>query len=326
VGGISIQPQASIGIAMYPADGQDFDVLLRNADVAMYRGKVAGGGRIVFFEERMNEQAVRRLQIESCLRQALGANRLQLHFQPKISLADGALHGVEALLRWEDPVLGFVSPAEFIPVAEESELIQELGRFALERALEFCRQCMDTATPVGHVAVNVSMLQLCDAGLVDFLQRQLSVRRVPASMLQIEITESSIMRDAAMVQDVLARIRALGIRIAIDDFGTGYSSLAVLQQLAVDMLKIDRSFIASIGQSVETLELVRAMLTVCRALGLESVAEGVETAEQHELLVANGCDYAQGYLYSRALPGRAALELIRGWHLRQEPTPWIMRA
>ena len=326
VGGISIQPQASIGIAMYPADGHDFDVLLRNADVAMYRGKVAGGGRIVFFEERMNEQAVRRLQIESLLRQAVGTNRLQLHFQPKVSLADGSLHGVEALLRWEEPGLGFVSPAEFIPVAEESELIQELGRFALDRALEFCRQCMDSDAPVGHVAVNVSMLQLCDAGLVDFLQRQLSVRRVPAAMLQIEITESSIMRDAAMVQDVLGKIRNLGIRIAIDDFGTGYSSLAVLQHLPVNLLKIDRSFIAPIGQSMETLELVRAMLAVCRALGLESVAEGVETPEQHELLASNGCDYAQGYLYSRAVAGPAALALIRGWHLRQEPTPWIMSA
>ncbi len=326
VGGISIQPQASIGIAMYPADGHDFDVLLRNADVAMYRGKVGGGGRIVFFEERMNEQAVRRLQIESLLRQAVGTNRLQLHFQPKVSLADGSLHGVEALLRWEEPGLGFVSPAEFIPVAEESELIQELGRFALDRALEFCRQCMDSDAPVGHVAVNVSMLQLCDAGLVDFLQRQLGVRRVPAAMLQIEITESSIMRDAAMVRDVLGKIRNLGIRIAIDDFGTGYSSLAVLQHLPVNLLKIDRSFIAPIGQSTETLELVRAMLAVCRALGLESVAEGVETAEQNDLLASNGCDYAQGYLYSRAVSGPAALELIRGWHLRQEPTPWIMSA
>jgi len=326
VGGISIQPQASIGIAMYPADGRDFDVLLRNADVAMYRGKVGGGGRIVFFEERMNEQAVRRLQIESCLRQALGTDRLQLHFQPKVSLTDGSLHGVEALMRWEDPGLGTVSPAEFIPVAEESELIQELGRFALERALEFCRQCMDSDTPVGHVAVNVSMLQLCDAGLVEFLQRQLSARRVPAAMLQIEITESSIMRDPAMVRDVLARIRELGIRIAIDDFGTGYSSLAVLRHLPVNMLKIDRSFISPIGQSAETLELVRAMLAVCRALGLESVAEGVETTEQHEMLASNGCDYAQGYLYSRAVCGPAALELIRGWHLHQEPTPWIMRA
>jgi EAL domain-containing protein (putative c-di-GMP-specific phosphodiesterase class I) len=311
---------------MYPADGHDFDVLLRNADVAMYRGKMGGGGRIVFFEERMNEQAVRRLQIESCLRQALGTDRLQLFFQPKISLADGGLHGVEALMRWEDPGLGFVSPAEFIPVAEESALILELGRFALERALEFCRQCMDIGAPVGHVAVNVSMLQLCDAGLVEFLERQLAVRRIPAAMLQIEITESSIMRDAAMVQDVLARIRALGIRIAIDDFGTGYSSLAVLQHLPVHLLKIDRSFISPIGRSVETLELVRAMLAVCRALGLESVAEGVETNEQHELLAANGCNYAQGYLYSRAVSASAALDLIRGWHLRQEPAPWIMRA
>lgn len=326
VGGISIQPQASIGVAMYPADGMDFDALLRSADVAMYRGKVAGGGRIVFFEERMNEQALRRMQIEAGLRKALAAGRLELHFQPKISLAHGALHGMEALMRWEDPKLGVVSPNEFIPVAEESELIQSLGRFALERAIEFCRRCMDASAAVGHVAVNVSMLQLCDADLVDFLQRQLSVRRVPAAMLQIEITESSVMRDAKMVQDVLARIRALGIRVAIDDFGTGYSSLAVLQHLPVDLLKIDRSFVSRIAESPETMELVRAMLAVCRALGLEAVAEGVENAQQHALLAAHGCDYAQGYLYSRALPPAAAMELIHAWSLRSEPELWIMRA
>jgi diguanylate cyclase (GGDEF)-like protein len=326
VGGLSIQPQASIGIAMYPADGRDFDTLLRNADVAMYHGKAAGGGRIVFFEEHMNEQAVRRLQIESSLRQALATDHLRLHFQPKVSLADGGLCGVEALMRWEDPQLGSVSPAEFIPVAEESELIQELGRFALERAIEFCQQCLDSSLPVGHVAVNVSMLQLCDAHLVEFLGRQLAQRRVPAAMLQIEITESSIMRDATMVREVLARIRALGVRIAIDDFGTGYSSLAVLQHLPLDLLKIDRSFVARIGQSVESLELVRAMLAVCRALGLQSVAEGVESVEQHELLARFGCDYAQGFLYSRPVAPQAALKLIRDWPLRAEPVPWIMRA
>ena len=326
VADISIQPQASIGIAMYPAHGGDFETLLRNADVAMYRGKAAGGGRIVFFEDRMNEQAVRRLQIESSLRQAMGRDQLQLHFQPKVSLTDGELYGAEALLRWTDPELGAVSPAEFIPIAEESELIHELGRMALEQAIAFCRRCLDASVPIGHVAVNVSMLQLCNANLVEFLRRQLSVRRVPPGMLQIEVTESAIMRDAAMVSGVLAEIRELGIRIAIDDFGTGYSSLAVLQHLPVDLLKIDRSFVAQVADSRQSLELVRAMLAVCRALGLQAVAEGVETGPQHELLVEHGCDYAQGYLYSRPVPAAAMMELASGWHLTSSTPPWIMRA
>ncbi|HMA11609.1 MAG TPA: EAL domain-containing protein [Steroidobacteraceae bacterium] len=324
VGGATIQSQASIGIAMHPANGADYDVLLRNADLAMYRGKNSGGGRMVFFQEEMNEQARRRLQVESGLRQALGAGRLQLHFQPKVTLPDGAPHGMEGLLRWNDPVLGWVGPDEFIPVAEESELIQELGRFALERAVAFCRQCMDADAPVGHVAVNASMLQLCDAGLVDFIARTLSRHHVPPAMLQIEVTESSLMRDVAMVSEVLRRIRALGIRIAIDDFGTGYSSLAVLQTLPVDLLKIDRSFIARLGESTGSLELVRAMISVGRALGLATIAEGVETQAQHEQLVTLGCDHAQGYRYSRALPEPEALALIRGGRLRTGPAPWIM--
>jgi diguanylate cyclase len=326
VSDVTIQPRASVGIAMYPANGRDFDTLLRNADIAMYQGKSAGGGRVVFFEERMNEQVLRRLQIESGLRLALGAEGLQLHFQPKVALSDGSLQGMEALLRWEDPVLGLVGPDEFIPVAEEAGLIQELGRFALEQAVGFCRQCIDMGVPVGHVAVNVSMLQLCDANLVEFLGRLLAAQHVPAAMLQVEITESSIMRDAAMAQEVLGRIRALGVRVAIDDFGTGYSSLAVLQTLPVDLLKIDRSFVAGMGGSAESLELVRAMLAVCRALRLQSIAEGVESAGQHALLAANGCDYAQGFLYSRPVAAPAAMELIRDWPLRARPAPWIMRA
>ena len=326
VGGIAIEPQASIGIAMYPADGNDFETLLRKADVAMYRGKAEGGNRIVFFEDRMNDQAVRRMRIETGLRRALGRDHLQLHYQPKIDLATGDLHGVEALMRWNDPELGAVSPAEFIPIAEESELIHELGKQALEQAIAFCRRCLDGSVPIGHVAVNVSMLQLCNADLIEFLGRQLGVRRVPPGMLQIEVTESTIMRDVRMVSEVLARIRDLGIRIAIDDFGTGYSSLAVLQHLPVDLLKIDRSFVAQVAGSRESLELVRAMLAVCRALGLEAVAEGIETAEQHELLTDHGCDYAQGYLYSRPVPAAAMMELAAGWHLTLPAAPWIMRA
>jgi diguanylate cyclase len=315
VGGVTIAPHASVGIAVYPADGVDFDTLLRNSDAAMYRGKAAGGGRVVFFEERMNEQASRRLRLESRLRQALaGGEGLSLAYQPKVLLQDRSLHSVEALLRWNDAELGEVLPMEFVAAAEESGLIHELGNFALEQAIAFGRRCLDASVPIGHVAVNVSMLQLRNADLVDFLQRQLRVRRLPPGMLQLEITESAVMQDVAMVSSLLQRVRELGVRIAVDDFGTGYSSLAVLQKLPVDMLKIDRAFIADIARSTQSLELVRAMLAVSRALGLEAVAEGVETEEQERLLMLNGCDYAQGYRYGRPLNERAVIRRVASWH------------
>jgi diguanylate cyclase (GGDEF)-like protein len=326
IGGVVIAPQASIGAALYPLDGEDFDTLLRNADAAMYRGKAAGGGQIVFFEDRMNEVAVRRLRVEAGLRRALGAGQLQLHYQPKVSLATGELHGVEGLLRWSDAELGDVGPAEFVAVAEETGLIHELGKYALEQAIAFCRRCADAGVPIGHVAVNVSMLQLRNADLLEFLQRQLQSQRVPAGMLQIEVTESSIMQDARTVSDVLARMRALGVRIVIDDFGTGYSSLAVLQQLPVDQLKIDRTFVTRIADSTQSLELVRALLAVSRALGLQTVAEGVETSAQAQLLAQYGCEYAQGYLFGRAMPELEIVAFARHGGAPDGARPWIMRA
>jgi diguanylate cyclase (GGDEF)-like protein len=326
IGGVVISPQASIGAALYPQDGEDFDTLLRNADAAMYRGKATGGGQIVFFEDRMNEVAVRRLRVEAGLRRALGAGQLLLHYQPKVSLATGGLHGVEGLLRWSDAELGVVGPAEFVAVAEETGLIHELGKCALEQAIAFCRRCMDASVPIGHVAVNVSMLQLRNADLLEYLQRQLQSQRVPPGMLQIEVTESSIMHDARTVSALLARIRALGVRIVIDDFGTGYSSLAVLQQLPVDLLKIDRAFVVHIAENSQSLELVRAMLAVSRALGLQAVAEGVETEAQAQLLAQHGCEYAQGYLFGRAMPEREIVAFAQHGGAPEGAQPWIMRA
>jgi diguanylate cyclase len=322
--GVTITPQASIGIAMYPQDGAGFDELLRNADAAMYRGKGTGGGQAVFFEEQMNSQAMRRLRVESALRRAIAEGGLELFYQPKVGLGDGEFYGVEALMRWTDPELGAISPVEFVPVAEESGLIRDLGRVALEQAVAFCRNCMDEGVAIGHVAVNVSMLQLRNEELATLLQDLLARHRVPPAMVQIEVTESAIMQDARRVSAVLERIRALGIRIAVDDFGTGYSSLAVLQQLPLDLLKLDRAFVATICESPRSLELVRAMLAVAKALGLQTIAEGVETPAQACLLAQHGCDYAQGWLYGKAQSGPQTREVVKGWIVAAPSQPWIM--
>jgi diguanylate cyclase (GGDEF)-like protein len=319
IAGVIIMPQTSIGVAMYPDDGPDFETLLRNADVAMYRGKVDGGGRVVFFEDSMNAQAVRRLQIESRLRHALQSDLLYLVFQPKVSLRNGCLQGVEALMRWTDPELGRVSPEEFIAVAEDSGLIHELGRLALRHSVHFARQCLDSNIPIGHVAVNVSMLQLRDTGFCDFLEAELRASRLPPGMLQIEMTESALMQDVSVAGAMLQKVRKLGLRIAIDDFGTGYSSLAVLQLLPVDSLKIDRSFIVSVDTNPQSLELVRAMLAVSRALGLETLAEGVERQSQATLLASNGCELAQGFFYSPAVPAMQMLQLAMHWNMSDVP-------
>jgi diguanylate cyclase (GGDEF)-like protein len=315
ISGVIIMPQSSVGVAMYPDDGADFETLLRNADVAMYRGKANGGGRVVFFEDNMNAQAVRRLHVESRLRNAFQSNYLRMVYQPKISLQNGSLQGVEALMRWSDPELGEVSPEEFIAVAEDSGLIHELGRVALRQSIRFARQCLESSIPIGHVAVNVSMLQLRDTGFCDFLQNELRVHRLPPGMLQIEMTETALMQDVDTAGAILQQVRNMGIRIAIDDFGTGYSSLAVLQVLPVDSLKIDRSFIVSIDTNLQSLELVRAMLAVSRALGLEVLAEGVERYEQAQLLADNACELAQGYYFSEPLPEMQMLELAARWNM-----------
>ena len=249
IGGIVLSPQTSIGVAMFPEDGTDADTLLRNADAAMYRAKAEGGNRTVFFEEKMNQQAIRRLKLESSLRRALAQETLRLVYQPKIELEKGGWVGVEALLRWTDPQLGEVSPVEFIPIAEDSGLIHDLGRFVLRQAIGFGRRCMDSDAPIGHIAVNVSMLQLRDNSLVHYIESQLREQHLPPGMLQIEVTESALMQDPDQVASVLTWLRQMGVRVAIDDFGTGYSSLAVLQKLPVGHAE-DRPFVRA-GHRVE---------------------------------------------------------------------------
>jgi diguanylate cyclase (GGDEF)-like protein len=306
VQGIQCVMRASIGIVMYPQNGADAETLLRNADTAMYRAKATGRGNAVFFEEAMNEQAVRRLRLEQRLRRALDHEALTLHFQPKVDAQTGAIVGVEALARWFDPEEGTVSPVEFIAIAEDSGLISQLGEWALRSACHTLSRWRDQGLDIEHVAVNVSMGQLRDPGFVALVARTLSDCKLPAQCLEIELTESTVAHEPTEVARLLQRIRDLGVRIAIDDFGTGYSSMAVLAQLPVDVLKIDRAFVMHCQTRPEAGVLLRALISIAQALGKTVVAEGIETSGQADFLRAHGAHLMQGYLFGKPV---AASEL-----------------
>jgi diguanylate cyclase (GGDEF)-like protein len=294
--------EASIGIAIYPQDGETAETLLRNADAAMYRAKTSGRGTAVYFEESMNQHALRRLKLEQRLRQALDANRLTLFFQPKIRSRDGTLAGVEALARWIDPEHGTISPAEFIAVAEESGLIAQLDRWAIREACRTMQGWRVRNVRIDSVAVNISLRHLRDRSLVDFVAQSLQMHGLPASCLELEITESTLAQDPNEIARLLGQFRALGVRLAIDDFGTGYASMSLLQKMPVDVLKIDRAFVAECAADERAAALLQALVGVAHALGKEIVAEGVETEAQANFLRAQGCQLLQGFLYSQAVP------------------------
>ncbi len=293
---------ASVGISVYPEDGSDAATLLRNADVAMYASKQAGRGTLRFFDTGMNERAQQRLRIEAALRRAITAQEFELYYQTKICLKDGRHCGMEALIRWNDPELGLVSPVDFIPLAEETGLIVQIGDWVLDAACAQMRRWLDGGHIAGPVAVNVSALQLNDAGfasrVVDILRRH----GLNGCHLQIEVTESTVMANPEQAIRALSRLAALGISIAVDDFGTGYSSFSHLKRLPINILKIDRTFVNDIGKRSEDEQIVTAIIQVAHALRLQVVAEGVETQEQAAFLAGLGCHYGQGYLYAKPLP------------------------
>jgi diguanylate cyclase (GGDEF)-like protein/PAS domain S-box-containing protein len=304
---------ASIGIALCPEHGVDAETLVLRADVAMYLAKRSMDGFAVY-DERRDQHSPERLALAGQLRQAIEQDELVLHYQPKFDLSTRAVTGVEALARWPHPLLGLVPPDRFIPLAEQSALIQPLTEWVLDTAL---RQHADWRT-LGielPVAVNFSMRNLLDPGIVDTVAHLLERWHVSPAALEVEITESSIMADPTRASDVLRNLRALGVRIAIDDFGTGYSSLAHLKQLPVDVLKVDRSFVSEMLADEGDRIIVRSTIDLAHNLGLRVVAEGVEDEATAGLLAHLGCDLAQGYHFSRPVP---AADLVR-W-LRDEET------
>jgi diguanylate cyclase (GGDEF)-like protein/PAS domain S-box-containing protein len=297
---------ASVGLAFAHAGGGrgDADTLLRDADVAMYRAKNDGKGRYVVFEENMHAEAVKKLEIETDLRAAIERRELRVYFQPIMQLQGEGFREMEALVRWQHPTRGLLPPSEFIAIAEESGLIIPLGRYVLNEA---CQQVarwqreFPTEPPL-QVSVNLSPRQFDDPNLVADVAAALSGAQIGAALLKLEVTEGLIMRDTAKSIETLKSLKDFGVTIAIDDFGTGYSSLSYLRKLPLDVLKIDRSFVQSIGTSAEDDAIVRAVISVARSLGLTVTAEGIETGEQARLLREWSCQAGQGYLFSRPLP------------------------
>jgi len=290
----------SIGITLTPKDGQDVQSLLRNADMAMYAAKAAGKNGFSFFNEQLHQQAMEKHRIESELSKASKRGELILHYQPLVDLTTGNVRSFEALIRWQHPTEGLITPDRFIEIAEESGLIVEIGYWVIREACQMIRQSKVEYQLT--IAVNLSPKQFLDPSLLDNIQSILNEFDIDPSCLEIEITESSLMTNVTDVVDILEQLRIIGIKVAIDDFGTGYSSLAQLKQLPVDKLKIDRSFISSLELSQSDQEIVRAIIVMAHTLQIEVVAEGIETQQQLDILKSKKCNIGQGYLFSRPVP------------------------
>ena len=288
----------SIGISVGPGDGSSPDKLLRNADLALYRAKSDGRGTFRFFEPAMDLQMQTRRIMEQDLRKALPAGEFELHYQPVVNLASKEISGFEALIRWNHPTRGMISPADFIPLAEEIGFIVPMGEWVIRQACATAAQWPDNL----HVAVNISAIQFRSPGLMQVIVSALAASGLAPTRLEIEITESVLLHNKEATLAVLHQLRALGIRIAMDDFGTGYSSLTYLQSFPFDKIKIDRSFVKNITENSSSLNIVRAVAALANGMGMTATAEGVETAEQLHSIASEGCTEMQGFLFSRPLP------------------------
>jgi diguanylate cyclase (GGDEF)-like protein/PAS domain S-box-containing protein len=311
LGGNEAYVTASIGISVFPSDGADAETLLKNADMAMYRAKELTRNAYCFFTGEMNQRSVAKLQLNTDLRRAIERREFVLHYQPKIDLADGRLDGVEALLRWNHPQRGMVSPADFIPALEDSGLILPVGEWVLEEAAAQLRAWQREGLRPVPVSVNLSAKQFRRRDLDALIHRTLSAAGVPATLIELEITESCLMEDPEDAVRLLASLRGAGLRISVDDFGTGYSSLSYLTRLPLNALKIDRSFVRDAVSSGEAASIVRAVIDMAHNLSFIVVAEGVETAEQMAFLQRHRCDLGQGYLFARPMPAAQLAERLK---------------
>ncbi len=320
--GLRLEVEASIGIALVPEHGREVDTLLRHADVAMYLSKELHSGAEIYSEER-DEYSPDRLRLVGELRGALSRGELEVHYEPKVSLASGEIHGVEALVRWAHPELGPLSPDRFIPLAEHTGLIRPLTRHVLQEALRQSRAWRIQGFDLG-VAVNISGRDLLDLRLPDEVEALLRRWQVEPSRLELEITEGTMLSDPVRTKAILGRLKLLGVRIAVDDFGSGYSSLGYLRRLPLDVLKIDKSFVLNMLDDEDDAAIVRSTIDLAHNLGLEVVAEGVENDETRAALALLRCDRAQGYLFSRPL----LPEHVPAWlaEARRAPEPQPVEA
>jgi len=288
----------SIGVSIYPDDGVDAATLINNADTAMYQAKENGRNNYQFFRQEMIVRAVERQFIEGGLRVALDRQELSLHYQPKVDLRTGAIVGVEALLRWQHPERGFIPPAQFVPIAEDSGLILPIGRWVLREACRQSRAWLDAGLPPMPMAVNISAIEFRSQDFIDSIRTVLQETKLEPQCLELELTESVLMKYAESTVSMLKALKSIGVQLAVDDFGTGYSSLSYLSQFPVDSLKVDQSFVQEISSKANDAVIVSAVISMGNSLKKRVIAEGVETREQLDFLTTAGCEEAQGYYFS----------------------------
>jgi diguanylate cyclase (GGDEF)-like protein len=309
-GGTNHYLSASIGVVMFPDDGDSVETLLKNADAAMYRAKESGRSRFEFFSKELNAESRRKIDLERELRSACEADELEVYYQPQFDVSTGVISGAEALLRWPHAEHGFVSPSEFIPLAEDSGLIIDIGAWVIERTARDLQSILKLGLHPGPVSINVSARQLRDADFPKMVLEKLYRYNVHPGFLRLEVTETTVAQNRDTAIDILNVLRESSIKVAIDDFGTGYSSLSYLQHMPFDLIKIDKSFIDLVGKGDASENICRTIIKMAHELGKEAIAEGVEERDQFDFLVNNGCDYVQGYFYSEALPLEEFIEFI----------------
>jgi len=292
----------SVGVSIYPNDGTSSHVLLKNADAAMYKAKNSGRNTYGFYDEGMTEKAFEKIYLEAELRKAFLQDELVVYYQPQMDASTGGIIGMEALVRWEHPEMGFVYPDKFIPLCETTGLIVELDRIVMKKAIQDFRKWHEEGLNPGKLSLNLAMQQIDENDFLDFIKNLMKKKECLFENIEFEVTETQMMKDPQKSIESLRKISDLGISISIDDFGTGYSSLSYLKRLPLDKLKIDKSFIDNVPDDVEDSAIARTIINLCESLNIRVIAEGVETIYQKDFLLANGCNFVQGYLYSRPLP------------------------
>jgi diguanylate cyclase (GGDEF)-like protein/PAS domain S-box-containing protein len=300
----------SIGVSIYPDDGENAEMLINNADVAMYHAKENGRNNYQFFKHEMNIRATERQFIESSLRVALERNEFSLHYQPKIDLSSGAITGVEALLRWKHPERGFIPPAQFVPIAEDTGLILPIGHWVLSEACRQSREWLDAGFAPVPMAVNISAVEFRSRDFLENVRAVLKESRIEAHCLELELTESVLMKHAESTVAMLKSLKEIGVQLTVDDFGTGYSSLSYLRQFPIDALKVDQSFVHEISSRPDDAAIVSAVISMGNSLKKRVIAEGVETREQLDFLTAEGCEEAQGFYFNRPMVANQFVKLL----------------
>jgi len=301
----------SMGVSIFPDDGKDTDTLLKNADAAMYKAKEDGGNTYAFYNHKMTEKAFERIFLETALREGISKKELVVYYQPQVDTVAKRVIGMEALVRWVHPILGLITPDQFIPLAEDTGMIVQLDRMVMEMAISQFSQWRKSKIFSGHLSLNLAVKQLEEPSFVDFFKALLEEKKFPTHAIEFEVTESQIMNKPEASIGVLQKISDMGVRLSVDDFGTGYSSLAYLKKLPIQKLKIDRSFIKDLPTDNEDVAISKTIIGLGENLNLDVIAEGVETKDQVAFLLENGCHQIQGYYYSKPIPADAMLEFLQ---------------